>query len=535
MTFDPEREIRLPLERIRPEYGPGLRRLSQCESWDEFRELLREWVLQDRYILAVLCGYDTPTHRWDPIHLWMTRQRIPELRAIPGCQSAWFCPRGTYKTALEEVDITWSCLARPDLTYGIGSWKLDVAARILRQIKKNLELPVIYWLFPDVVWEHPRRAGDKWSDTELTVQRRTATKDATVTAFALEAPATSLHFDRLYLDDVVERRNTSTEYQLKKVVETMRDFRSLRSTPTSQVEIRGTMWDPDDWYNSVIMKDPEFIIERHPAYVEDPAEFEDAAPCPMPGLKPGDVLFPSPKPRDVLEADLNSMKLWHFGCQMLLRVESVQDAAFNKEDVLNYFSPDDLPANWQAVQVLDLATEDPESDDTDDSALGLFLAGPSGPGYNVYIYDGIAKREWAWPEIAALCFDTYEEWGGSLWIEEVGGFKAFERTLLLEAENRGYMIPHSILKREPGSGGPVKERIKELGSWYKQRRVLTRDPATVTGESKDFFTKYERQTLRWPRVKHDDVTEIVSDACRVALPPSDSPQPRPRRRPARVR
>jgi len=519
VSFDPNRDVRLPDGVLRPEYLPLLATLEGAPNWEEFRKGLQEAVMADRYLLAVLCGYDTERHRWDDIHLWIVRERIPELRAIPGAFSAWFCPRGTFKTAIEEVDIAWSVLTSPNRTYGVGSWKQDVAIRIVRQVRRILDNPAVRWLFPEVVWPSVARAGDKWGEAEFTVQRQSASKDSSVTAFALEAPATSLHFDRLYLDDVVEKRNASTEYQIEKVKETLRDIRSLRSGTDSQIEVRGTFWDPEDWHNAVVVHDTACIIERHPARVE---EGEGAAPCPIVGLKPGDALFPSTKPLEVLAEDERSMGTWHFECQMLLKISAVGGSLWTRDMVCRYYQPDALPRAWSAVQILDLATESPDGANTDDTALALVAAGPAGPGYKLWILDGVAETRWAWPDVARKCYDWYEEWNAPLFVEEVGAFTSFETALLHEADRRGYALPHRRVKRAPGTGGKIKERIKLLATWYEQGRILTRDPATVKDERcREFFQKYERQATRWPRVAHDDVLDVIAEATAVCLPPAE--------------
>lgn len=534
---DLARDVRLPDVQLRPEYEGLARYLRSLKTLEDFRVALARAVERDRYILAVLLGYDDEDHRWDLFHLWAIRRRIPELRAIPGCQSFWFCPRGTYKTALEEVDLTWSCLFEWRKTFGVASWKLDVAGRIVRSVKKNLQHPVLYWLFPERLWENPRRADEKWSDTELTVKRPgVAAKDATLTAFALEAPATSLHFDRLYLDDVVEKRNSSTEFQIEKVKDTLRDIRSLRVNRNSQIEGRGTVWDPDDWHCTSVLKGTSWVVERHPAIVERPEEYPDAAPAPVP-VGDDRCLFPYTKPLDVLVEDEAQMGPWHYRCQMLLRVEAVGDAAWTRDQVEHFYDPNDLPKAWRPYLFLDLATEDPESDDPDDTALLLVVAGPPGPHYKLWLVDGRAKQRWAWSDVAKTIFDWSEAWGASLYYEAVSAFQSFNHALHAEAQKRGRTVPALVMKREPGSGGAVKERIKVLDAWLPQGRIVTRDPQTVEdADSRHFFEVYLRQATRWPRTAHDDVLEMVSDAARLALPPNLAMVPeQPRRRIGRVR
>lgn len=494
-----------PTQEITARYDVIASYIRSYKALDDRRRATRSAILRDPYVLASILGYDKSPHTWDPIHHALLAKQL-EYHGTPGAQVLWLCPRGTYKTALEEIDITWSILRDPNIRIGLGSWKFDVANRILRKVRGNLENEVVRWLFPDVVPD-PAEA-EKWTESELVVTRSSAAKDATLTAFSVESMPTSLHFDRTYLDDVVERRNAFTEDGILKTKQILADVRSIRATPASQIYVRGTLWDPEDWHHS-LMSRPDWTVERHPAQLED---YDDPKSCPV-ECEAG-LVYPSVKPLDVLEADLRDMGTWHYGGQIRLKIDSAEGSAWNREQVQNYYHLDDLPLGARLYCFVDLATEALE--DPDDTVF-LVVAAGQGDLYPIYIVDGWAGT-CSPDEAAKRLFDLYERWEAPATIEEIGAFQWFERTLQLEAHKRQYMVPHDQIRHREG-GGDVKERIRNCDSWFRDLRIKTRNPADIEDEAlREFFQRYERQALRWPRVSHDDILDCLADACIRALP-----------------
>lgn len=518
--------VRLPDARRFPRYEGFLRGLLPVLHDDlVLRMALREACLRDRYILARLCGYDDPDHPWDELHLWMVTERIPQMRAVPGLMSAWFCPRGTYKTALEEVDILFSILNSPSRTFGVGSWELAVAERIVRSVRQKLELPVMGWLFPDII-PGPKERGRrfKWTDGALTVRRGgTGTKDDTLSAFSLKSPATSQHFDRVYLDDVVEAENSATADSIESVKRRMRDVRSLRTGPASQIEVRGTLWDPEDWHCTAVIGNPNWVVERHPAIVEDPDRVLDAAPHPF-GYPPGAPAFPRCKPLEQLKVDLQEMTEYHFSGQMLMRLHDVGGAEW--PEPCRYYREGELSPPFTAYTFVDLASDQKDVQKADDCVVALVLAMPPAgkmDGHDLWLWDGAAGRL-SWTDVALRVFDNYERWGAHAIIEEIGAFAAFEATMQEVARMKGFMVPHIAVKhRSAGTGGRVKERIRALDPFFRAGRVLSRDPKSISPSDKErleFFMKYEHQKRRWPRVHHDDILDALADAAVYAVPPA---------------
>lgn len=486
-----------------------LRMLAAAASAAHLKEAWREGIARDRYLLAYLLGYDSEGFEWDPIHLWMYRKRIPELRATPGCQSLWLCPRGTYKTALEEVDITWDILHFPDMTQGIGSWSAHLSTAICRQVRANLMHEAVRWLYPDVVWARPESEAEKWTETEFTVKRRRVTHDATLKAFSIESMPTGLHFDRTRLDDVVNRQNAFTEDSIEKVKSTMKDIRSFRATTQSQIEVKGTLWDPTDWHHELMGK-PGWIVERHPAYVEDPKVHKDAAPCPIEGLGPGDCLYPSRKPVAELEADLEDMGPFQFSAQMLLRVSEAEGALWG-ERFKNYFDPDrDISASFNCYILVDLATEHGEDEST--VAVGL-----KDPDRIKYVVDGRNAPDASPSQIADWIYMFEEAWGGTVIIEEISGFQYFDAVMLEAAQRHGRKIDYRRIRKRAES---KHSRIRSIDPEVRSGRLRYRDPRTCEDpEQRRFFQTLEREGCRYPNVSLRDILDNLADLCNESVTP----------------
>ena len=464
------------------------------EDW--LKGALRFWALKDLYILGRLLGYDDPRHVWDPIHLWLC-DHINEWEQIEGAQVAIFQARGTFKTAIEEIQFIRAILRNPNIRIGIGSWKLEVATAISINVRRGLEHPWTRFLFPEIVPPSPDDVP-KWTQHEFTVLRDSASKDPTVYAYSIESMPTSRHFDLNGVDDAIERSSTETEEAIEKAHNALKDLRNLRAGPKAQIWVRGTFWDPLDWHVAIYEgKVGGFRVQRHPARVDE-AYRKEGNPL---GLPEGALLFPSHKTEEVLQGDLDAMGAWHFATQNQLTIPSALGAAWSESLVKRYYDWQDLQPPYNAYIIFDPATE--SGDDMHAVLLGLIL-----PGRKFYLVKGFvghAAPTW----VASYIFDLYEEWGGFGIFEEISMAEYFESILKTEAEKRKYMLPHKAIKKRTKK---KFDRIWKLDAPLRDGIVFTRDPLTVEDpQDKHFFTVYEHQATRYPNVKHDDVLDTVAD------------------------
>ncbi|HQO21003.1 MAG TPA: hypothetical protein PLA03_11660 [Acidobacteriota bacterium] len=509
----------MPLTELNRDYQPFLSLLEETTDPEQKLALIKAAILRDRYILAKFLGYDDARHPWDPLHIYLTRDFIPQVEAQENYWAAWFGPRGTYKTSIEEVAIIANILKNPSITIGIGSWKLDVAERIVTSVRSKLENEDFIRLFPEILYKDPANKAPLWKTRAFTVKRPEGIREATMTAFSLESMPTSQHFDKIYCDDVVERRNTNTIEAIEKTKEIVQDLPSLLVRGQGSIEARGTFWDLEDWHVKTLLNSKLWQVFRMSAIADEH--------CFNPlGTAKGELMFPSVLNWKTLEDFKAAMTEFHFGCQFLLQAET-DSGGGHLPGKLEYYAPDqngwpkDVDKSSPVYIMCDLGTGTADGDgkgkDPDDCAIAVMTIGGSRTDYSLLVVDGIAKNM-GWHETAEWLYFFHQKWGGIAGIEEIGTLKAFEDTLLHEAANRGYVLPHFAIKGKSSGGGPVKESIKILEQFTRYGRLKIRPAQSCSGDTREFFQKIEYQFRRWPKVLHDDVLDAISMGASHIIP-----------------
>lgn len=93
----------------------------------------------------------------------------------------------------------------PECTTAIFSYKKPAAEKFLDSIRKILELPIMKWAFPKILYDNPSTQAPSWSlQGGIRVKRQNTTRrEHTVEAFGLvEGMPTGGHFDHRIYDDV---------------------------------------------------------------------------------------------------------------------------------------------------------------------------------------------------------------------------------------------------------------------------------------------------------------------------------------------
>src|SRR5215471_438597 len=206
----------------------------------------------DRFFL--LTG---PLHRGDAVHPWLF-ERCREVERDPdGHLDLWAryhfkSSIGTFAGIIQEI------LCDPEITVAILSCTRDIARAFLVQIQQELENnDELKSLYPDVLWENPRRQADRWSrETGIAVKRRGNPKEATVEAHGLiDAQPTSRHYQLLVYDDVVTQDLVGNPEIIKKVTERWELSDNLGQPGRTRKWHFGTRYSFGDTY--------AVILERH--------------------------------------------------------------------------------------------------------------------------------------------------------------------------------------------------------------------------------------------------------------------------------
>ena len=183
-----------------------------------------------RHDLYCLLRYEL--HRPDVGRQWIL-DRCREVQDNPnGYLDLW--ARDHYKStcitfAMTIQDILSSHGEGPDEKwmgaqpcFGIFSHTRPIAKQFLRQIKQEFESNEdLKDLFPDVLWDAPKKQAPKWSEDEgITVRRAGSRKECTVEAWGLvDGQPTSKHFDVRIYDDVVTRESVTSAEMIEKTTQ----------------------------------------------------------------------------------------------------------------------------------------------------------------------------------------------------------------------------------------------------------------------------------------------------------------------------
>ena len=154
-----------------------------------------------------------------------------------------------------------------EVTVGIFSHTRPIAKKFLRQIKKELEENrYLQKLFPDILYENPKRDSSTWSeDSGLKVKRYSNPKEATIEAWGLvDGQPVGAHFVILNYDDVVVPGSVTSAEMIRKTTNALEISYDLIQTQGGHKRMIGTRYHAADSYNSILKRET-FIPRIYPA------------------------------------------------------------------------------------------------------------------------------------------------------------------------------------------------------------------------------------------------------------------------------
>lgn len=201
--------------------------------------------------------------------------RCREVQAAPdGYLDLW--SREHYKsTAITFGKTIQDILCDPELTVGIFSYSRPIAKAFLRQIMNEFEANQrLRALFPDILWEFPRKNAPKWSEDDgIVVKRLGNPKESSVEAWGLvDGQPTSKHYGLMVYDDVVTDTSVTTPEMIAKVTRAWETSRAL-SAEGGRTRYVGTRWHAADTYRHILQRGAA-IERRHAVTLDGTAEGE---------------------------------------------------------------------------------------------------------------------------------------------------------------------------------------------------------------------------------------------------------------------
>lgn len=205
--------------------------------------------VNDRYFLLTgLC------RRSDALHPWLFA-RCREVEADPdGYIDLW--ARFHYKsTIITFAGGIQEILINPEITIAIFSCTKPIARGFLQQIMREFENnDYLKQVYPDVLWDDPRREAPVWGmERGLVVRRRSNPKESTIEAHGLiDGQPTSRHYDLHIYDDMVTRENVTTPEMIRKTTEAWELADNLGKHHGVRKWMPGTRYSFGDTYGVVL-------------------------------------------------------------------------------------------------------------------------------------------------------------------------------------------------------------------------------------------------------------------------------------------
>lgn len=382
----------------------------------------------------------------------------------------------------ENPDPKWN---GREVTIGIFSYTKTLATGFLRNIKSEFENnDLLKSVFPDIIWENPRRDAPTWSDNGILLRRKSNPKEATVEAWGLiRGMPTGRHFVGLVYDDVITYECVKTPHMLQEAMNAWELSIALGSR-NGFMRIIGTRYHYGDAYG-VIIKRKSAKPRVHPA---------------TRGGKPDGK--PAYLTKKELEKKKKAMGNFNFSAQMLLDPVANDAQAFNRE-WLKYHECGS--ADGMNVYI----TVDPANQKKKTSDYTVMMVIGLGHDQNYYILD-IVRDRLNLTERSQRLFDLHRRWRPINVGYERYGIQADIEHIKSEMSRNNYHF--NII--ELGGQLTKEDRIRQLIPDFENNRVYLPSSLHRTdyeGKTHDLATVFiEEEYCSFPLCVHDDMLDALA-------------------------
>lgn len=234
-------------------------------------------------------------------------------------------PRGHFKSSMITVgDAIRSVCENPNIRILIANLSLGNAKSFLREIKGHFERnEELRRLYGDHVSDARSDSG-KWSENQIISKKRTSNlKEPTIQVAGVGQSLASQHYDKMYLDDLLDQLTVATKEQIEKTIEWYKLAISLLE-PDGELIVIGTRYHDSDLYGYIIEQlSEEFDIEVHAA------------------IEHGQPIFPTRFTPETLAAIRKEQGSYIYSCQYMNAPVDDESAKFKISD-FRYYKPDEL-------------------------------------------------------------------------------------------------------------------------------------------------------------------------------------------------
>lgn len=414
---------------------------------------------------------------------------------LEGHSTLTLFPRSHYKTTLgTTARITWRIIRNQELAIGLGSATLKDSRPFGREIKTLWEKSEkLKALFPEIFYEHPRKEADKWTEEEFTVKRKKNRRESTVTLFGLEEDLpTGRHFDRIVLDDTINKDNVRTPERLEKIRNQAALLPPLLVTLEQPIDWVGTHYHVHDWYMTLKLKQSIKVYLRK--------AIEDGAP-----------IFPQKFSLPALETLRTDWGNYLFSSQYMMEPSDPSDKKFKRE-WLHYFSEEIRPDKKGMVFFLTVDPASKRRKSSDFTAMLVF--GMDHRGY-FHLVDGVHDKLNPYQRINAV-FNLVQKWKIQTVAYETIGFqesdKFYLENAMLERKIFFRIVEVSSYKERKDERIGGLQPIMQAGKfWLPQKgipyRRIWESPDDGYGHTVDIVEQFLIEFDFFPDSNHDDLLD----------------------------
>lgn len=396
-------------------------------------------------------------------------------------------PRGHLKSSIITVGKSLQWMYNdPSVRILIANATYRMATTFVGQIQRHLRFNQKLLEFFRDISQNPAN----WTNDMITLEKAKEVhgkKEATLTGFGMGGNLVSQHYDKIILDDIVNRDTISTREQIEKSILFLKDILDLLE-PGGELIILGTRWHDQDLYGWIMDKDNDmlssFDVFMRPAFtgnLRDHTNFQ--------------ALWPEKFTRNVLEKLYREKGPYEFSAQYLNNPVPDDDAVF-KRTWFHYYDETELrgrPLN-KFIAVDPAISLEKEADYTAIVTVGIDHF------HNWYILDIFRDRVTPHQLIDQL-YVAYERWHPiEIAIENVAFQKVLQYSLNEEGRKRRKYLPVVEVKPEQRT---KDERIRGLQPLYANGVVLHHKDLVYN----DYL---EDELSRFPRGQHDDIIDALS-------------------------